>query len=38
MKKILVVDNHPIMLKFMKQLLEKKGHQVWTAPDGLSAL
>jgi two-component system, cell cycle sensor histidine kinase and response regulator CckA len=38
MKKILVVDNHPIMLKFMSQLLEKKGHQVWTAPDGLSAL
>ena len=38
MKKILVVDNHPIMLKFMSNLLEKKGHQVWTAPDGLSAL
>jgi two-component system cell cycle sensor histidine kinase/response regulator CckA len=38
MKKILVVDNHPIMLKFMRNLLEKKRHQVWTAPDGLSAL
>ena len=34
----MVVDNHPIMLKFMKQLLEKESHQVWTAPDGLSAL
>ena len=38
MKKILVVDNHPVMLKFMSNLLEKKGHQVLTAPDGLSAL
>jgi PAS domain S-box-containing protein len=38
MKKILVVDNHPVMLKFMRNLLEKKGHQVLTAPDGLSAL
>jgi len=38
MKKILVVDNHSMMLKFMSNLLEKKGHKVWTAPDGLSAL
>ena len=38
MKKILVVDNHPVMLKFMSNLLEKKGHQVLTALDGLSAL
>jgi two-component system, cell cycle sensor histidine kinase and response regulator CckA len=38
MKKILVVDNHPVMLKFMSNFLEKKGHQVLTAPDGLSAL
>lgn len=38
MKKILVVDNHPVMLKFMANLLEKKGHQVLTAEDGLSAL
>ena len=38
MKKILIVDNHPVMLKFMSNLLEKKGHQVLTAPDGLSAL
>ena len=37
-KKILVVDNHPVMLKFMSDLLEKKGHQVLTAEDGLSAL
>jgi PAS domain S-box-containing protein len=37
-KKILVVDNHPVVLKFMSQLLEKEGHQVLTAEDGLSAL
>jgi hypothetical protein len=28
MKKILVVDNHPLILKFMTNLLEKNGHQV----------
>ena len=38
MKKILVVDNHPIMLKYMAGLLEKKGYRVITAEDGLSAL
>ena len=37
-KKILVVDNHPAMLKFMSNLLEKEGHQVLTAEDGLSAI
>jgi len=37
-KKILVVDNHPVVLKFMTQLLEKEAHQVLTAEDGLSAL
>ncbi len=36
--KILVIDNHPVMLKFMSNLLEKQGHQVSTAKDGLSAL
>lgn len=38
MKRILVVDNHPVMLKFMSNLLGNKGHQILTAPDGLSAL
>jgi two-component system cell cycle sensor histidine kinase/response regulator CckA len=38
MKKILVVDNHSMMLKFMSNLLEKEGHHVLTASDGLSAL
>jgi PAS domain S-box-containing protein len=37
-KKILVVDNHPVMLKLMTGLLEKEGHQVLTAEDGLSTL
>jgi two-component system, cell cycle sensor histidine kinase and response regulator CckA len=37
-KKILVVDNHPAMLKFMTGLLIKEGHQVRTAVNGLSAL
>jgi two-component system, cell cycle sensor histidine kinase and response regulator CckA len=38
MKKILVVDNHPVMLKYMRELLENAGHHVWTAEDGLAAL
>jgi len=38
MKKILIVDDHPLILKFMTNLLEKEGHQVLTAQDGLSAL
>ena len=38
MKKILVVDNQPVVLKSISNLLEKKGHQVLTASDGLSAL
>ncbi len=37
-KTVLVVDNHPVMLKFMTELLEKRGHRVLTAQDGLSAL
>jgi len=37
-KKILVVDNYPVMLKFMSKLLEKEGCHVKTAEDGISAL
>jgi two-component system cell cycle sensor histidine kinase/response regulator CckA len=37
-KEILVVDNHPVMLRFMTNLLEREGHRVLTAPDGISAL
>ena len=37
-KKILVVDNHPVILKFMTNLIKKHGHEVLTAEDGLSAL
>lgn len=34
----LVVDNHPVILKFMRGLLEKRGYDVATASDGLAAL
>jgi PAS domain S-box-containing protein len=37
-RKIFIVDNHPLILKFMRELLEKEGHRVWTAEDGLSCL
>jgi two-component system cell cycle sensor histidine kinase/response regulator CckA len=37
-KGVLVVDNHPVMLKFMSGFLERKGYDVQTSPDGLSAL
>lgn len=37
-KKILVVDNQPVILKLMTNLLEKEGHDVKTALDGLAAL
>jgi PAS domain S-box-containing protein len=36
--KALVVDNHPVVLRFMGNLLEKEGYQVITAQDGISAL
>ena len=37
-KKILIVDNHPMVLKLIANLLEKDGYEVRTAGDGLSAL
>ncbi|MEW6500281.1 MAG: diguanylate cyclase [Thermodesulfobacteriota bacterium] len=37
-KKILVVDNNPVILRLMRGFLEKEGHEVRTASDGLSAL
>lgn len=37
-KKILVVDDNRVMLTFLSSLLEKEGHLVQTAEDGLSAL
>jgi PAS domain S-box-containing protein len=37
-KKILVVDNHPVILKFVAHLLEKERHHVVTAENGLAAL
>jgi len=38
MKKILVVDNHPLMLEFMSKFLSEQGYQVLTAQDGLTAM
>ncbi len=37
-KKILVVDDYAVILKYMKWLLEKNGHEVRTTTDGLSGL
>jgi PAS domain S-box-containing protein len=37
-KKALVVDNHPMILQFMTDLLEREGYLVRTAEDGLTAL
>ncbi len=37
-KKVLVVDNHPMILKMVGSVLEKEGHEVMTANDGLAAL
>src|SRR5512136_1400007 len=37
-KKILVVDNHPIILEYMSKFLSKDGHEVLTSEDGLHAL
>ena len=37
-KKILVVDNDPLILEFITGLLERKGHEVVAAEDGISAL
>ncbi|HOV86038.1 MAG TPA: response regulator [Syntrophobacteraceae bacterium] len=37
-KRVLVVDNHPLILKFMSTLLTRRGYDVRVAEDGLSAL
>jgi len=37
-KRLLVVDNDPVILSFMSRLLKKEGYQVETAEDGLSAV
>ncbi len=38
MKKILVVDNNPVVLKLMSDFLTKEGYEVATAENGLAAL
>jgi len=37
-KKILVVDDNPMSLNFLTNLLEKQGHEVAAAEDGVAAL
>jgi PAS domain S-box-containing protein len=37
-KKIMVVDNHPVILRYLSDLLSREGHEVMTAVDGLCAL
>jgi diguanylate cyclase (GGDEF)-like protein/PAS domain S-box-containing protein len=37
-EKVLIVDNHPLILKFVSDLLGKHGYEVQTAKDGLSAI
>ena len=37
-KKILVVDNNPVILKLMESFLTREGHQVRTVEDGLVAI
>ena len=37
-KKILVVDDNRMILKFLSNLLEREGHEVKTCEDGLAAL
>jgi len=38
MQNIIVVDNHHLILKFLKTFLDKEGYEVKTAPSGLDAL
>ncbi|MCB1051469.1 MAG: response regulator, partial [Acidobacteria bacterium] len=38
MRKVVVVDNHPMMVKFMESLLEREGYAVRSAENGLAAL
>lgn len=38
MAKILVVDDEPAILKFVVKILEARGHELFTAVDGLVAL
>jgi CheY-like chemotaxis protein len=37
-KKILVVDDDRVMLKFVTKLLMREGHEIMTAEDGFDAL
>jgi two-component system, cell cycle sensor histidine kinase and response regulator CckA len=36
--KILIIDNNPVILKLISEIIEREGHEVKTAPDGLAGL
>lgn len=36
-KKILIIDNNPVVIKILRSALEKEGYEVVTASDGLTA-
>lgn len=38
MKKVLIVDNHQLARKFLSNRIQERGHEVFTAKDGLAAL
>jgi len=38
MKRILVVDNNPVILNLLDKFLTRHGYEVMTAEDGLSVL
>lgn len=38
MKTVLIVDNHPVVRNFLSNRIQKQGHEVFTAKDGLAAL
>ena len=37
-QRILVIDDDPVIRKFMERIISDAGHEVWSVPDGLSAL
>lgn len=38
METVLIVDNHPVARKFLSNRIQQRGHEVFTAKDGLAAL
>ena len=38
MKKILVVDDDPVIQKLLSQILQREGHEIISARDGIDAM